>query len=57
MMIKMKRKELSILEGNSYLRNNINTYLEAFVKFYGEDKRKYLEEKLSKAIYISYRDL
>ncbi len=42
MMIKMKRKELSILEGNSYLRNNINTYL---------------EEKLSKAIYISYRDL
>lgn len=54
---KMKKKELAILECNTYLRNNINKYLEAFVKFYGEEKRKYLEEKFSKAIYIGYQDI
>ena len=54
---KMKKKEFAILECNTYLRDNINKYLEAFVKFYGEEKRKYLEEKFSKAIYIGYQDI
>lgn len=53
----MERKELAILDGNSYLKDNINKYLEGFVKFYGKEEKKHLEEKFSKAIYIGYQDI
>lgn len=35
----MERKELAILDGNSYLKDNINKYLEGFVKFYGKEEK------------------
>lgn len=43
------------LNCNEELRKNISTFIEAFVKYYGEDKRKIIEEKFSKVTYIGYQ--
>ena len=40
-MISQKIKYLKCYE---YLRQNINVFIEAFVEYYGEEKRKEIEE-------------
>lgn len=53
-MIEQIEKRLNC---NEELRKNISTFIEAFVKYYGEDRRKNIEEKLSKATYIGYQTI
>ena len=36
------------------LQSKIKIFIEYFVRYYGEDRRKEIEEKLSKAVYIGY---
>ena len=43
------------LEATDHLRNNIGVFIEAFVKYYGEDRRKEIEEAISKVLPIAYR--
>ena len=46
----------NLLNCKEHLREKLPMLIEAFVQFYGEDRRKEVEEKLSKAIYIAYRE-
>lgn len=50
-MISQKIKYLKCYE---YLRQNINVFIEAFVEYYGEEKRKEIEEKFSNMLVIAY---
>ena len=43
---------IKMLECNKVLRDNINVYKEAFVMYYGEDKRSFIEEQFSKVLLI-----
>ena len=44
------------LDCKNYLRDNLNIFIEAFITFYGEERRKEIEEKFSKAVFYAYRD-
>lgn len=52
----MDKRDLAILNCNEYLRENIGRYIEAFVSFYGENKRQEIQDKFSKAIFIGYQE-
>lgn len=45
---------LKQLNGYEELQKNLQTYIEAFVEYYGEEKRGIIEERLSKAFPIAY---
>lgn len=53
----MTEKELAILNCNDYLRKNISAFVEAFVQFYGEEKRSDLTEKFKDAVFVGYQDI
>ena len=44
-----------LLNCREYLRESLPLVIESFVEFYGEEKRKEIEEKFSKAIFLAYR--
>lgn len=44
-----------LLDCKNTFREAIPQLIEVFVKFYGEDKRKHIEEQFSKAIFFAYR--
>ena len=43
------------LNCNEHLRNNIDKYKAAFIKYYGEEKREEIEEAFSKALFIAFQ--
>ena len=45
----------NLLNCKEHLREKLPILIEAFVSFYGEEKRKEIEEKFSKALIIAYR--
>ena len=45
----------NILNCKEHLREKLPILIEAFVSFYGEERRQEIEEKFSKAIFIAYR--
>ncbi len=45
-----------LLDCKNHLRDNLNVFIDAFVEFYGEEYRKEIEEKFSKAIFFAYRE-
>ena len=47
-------KYLRLLNCNQYLNENIGVYKEAFVKYYGEELRQYIDEQFEKALFIGY---
>ena len=53
----MTEQELALLNSTEFLRNNIDTYLEGFAKFYGEAKKEQIKEKFTNAIFIAYQDI
>ena len=46
---------LKLLDCNNYLRNNIDIFIEGFVKFYGEKRRKEIEDKFRNTLIIAYQ--
>ena len=44
------------LECNRHLRENLEIFKEAFIKYYGEEKREEIEERFQEAIFIAYND-
>ena len=53
----MSERELAFLNSNEYLRENIDTFIEIFVGFYGEEFRDNIETKFKNAIFMGYQDL
>lgn len=51
----MKEKLMKQLNCNEELRNSIPMFIEAFVKYYGEEKREEITEKFSKTLFIGYQ--
>ena len=51
-MIEQLEKQLDC---NNVLREKIEMLIEVFIDYYGEDRRKEIEEKFSKALFIAYR--
>ena len=47
---------IKFLECNSYFREHIDTFIEAFVKYYGEDKRKDIEYKFKNNLLVAYQN-
>lgn len=47
-------EERKLLEGNEYLRANMDKYIEAFVSVYGEDRRQEIVDKFSNITLIGY---
>ena len=45
----------NFLNCKQHLRDNIPMLIELFVSYYGEDRRKEIEEKFTNAIFIAYR--
>ena len=45
-----------ILNCKKHLRDNLQLIIEAFVTYYGEEKRQEIEEKFNKAIIVAYRN-
>ena len=43
------------LDCTNYLREHIDTYIEAFVKYYGDNRRKEIEEKFKNTLIIAYQ--
>ena len=44
------------LDCKQHLRSKIEMIKEAFIEYYGEDKRQEIEEKFSKGLFIAYRN-
>ncbi len=53
----MSDKFLRLLNSQETLENSISTFIEAFVEYYGEERRKEIEEKFSKAKFLGYQSL
>lgn len=53
----MSDKFLRLLNSQETLENAIPTFIEAFVEYYGEERRKEIEEKFSKAKFLGYQSL
>ena len=49
----MSEKELAFLNSNEYLRENIDTFIEIFVGFYGEEFRDNIETKFKNTIFLT----
>lgn len=45
----------NLLNCREHLKKNIERIKEAFIKFYGEERREEIEEKFAKAIFVAYR--
>ena len=43
------------LHSTEHLRKNIPVLIEAFVKYYGEDRRQEIEDKFSRCIFLTYQ--
>ena len=52
----MEERIKSFLESHKELEEKIPIFKEAFIKFYGEESRKEIEELFEKAIFIGYQD-
>ncbi|MBR2828711.1 MAG: hypothetical protein IKE70_05720, partial [Bacilli bacterium] len=46
---------LKFLDCNNYLRDHLNVFIEAFVKYYGEERRHEIEEKFNNTLIIAYQ--
>ena len=44
-----------LLNSSETLRNNIQIFIDAFVEFYGEDKRAEIEDKFQRTLLITYK--
>ena len=54
-MISMIKQYENLLNCREYLRKNLHIFIDAFVEFYGEDKREEIEKKLKEPLYLAYR--
>lgn len=50
-------RSLKIINGLEEFEKSIPTFIEAFVEYYGEDHRKEIEDKFSKARFIGYQTM
>ena len=46
---------IKFLDCNNYLREHLNIFIEAFVKYYGEERRGEIEEKFNNTLIIAYQ--
>lgn len=53
----MENETYALLNCNNHLRENLNVFVEAFVKFYGEERRQEIEERFRNALFIGYKKL
>ena len=44
---------LNILRGTEYFRQNFSKFKDAFIKYYGEEQREYIEEQFSNATFFT----
>ena len=50
----MEEKLIDLLECNQILRNHIKDFIEIFVAYYGENERKYIEDRFNLAQFVGY---
>ena len=50
----MEEKLIDLLECNQILRNHIKDFIEIFVAYYGENERKYIEDRFNSAQFVGY---
>ena len=50
----MEDRIYKILNGNQTLRERIGDFKEAFIEYYGEDSREYVEKQFSKMLLIGF---
>ena len=51
----MKDRIIRDLEPTQYLNDKLNLYIEAFISYYGEEYREYIEKKLNNIFIIAYQ--
>ena len=51
----MEDRIIRDLEPTKYLKNNLYKYIEAFISYYGEEYREYIENKLNNIFIIAYQ--
>ena len=52
----MEDRIIRDLEPTKYLKNNLYKYIEAFISYYGEEYREYIENKLNNTFIIAYQN-